>query len=330
MSLLVYDLTGRATDLGITVALQFLPMLFLGAWAGAVADRRDKRTLAVITQSMLAAQAFVLGFVVLAGWASVGVIWALTLALGVLNAFENPARRGLVTELVEPRDISNATSLNTAVMTGSRIFGPALGALLVDVVGSGWCFVLNGVSFAAVLASLLLIKREELHSPPLAPRGGRPVREALSFVRGNRQLLVTLLVMTVVSTFAFNYGVSLPKLADERWGSKYWFGVMLVVHEHRLVRSARWPRPASRGSPPAGTSATSCSSASAASAWPGRRTSASPCSGRCRSASAVAGSSAPATASPSRRARPTSAAACSPSRPWRSSARRPSAVRSPA
>lgn len=227
MSLLVYDLTGRATDLGITVALQFLPMLFLGAWAGAVADRRDKRTLAIITQSMLAVQAFVLGFVVLAGWANVGVIWALTLALGVLNAFENPARRGLVTELVEPQDISNATSLNTAVMTGSRIFGPALGALLVDLVGSGWCFVLNGVSFAAVLASLLLIEREELHSPPLAPRGGRPVREALSFVRGNRQLLVTLLVMTVVSTFAFNYGVALPKLADERWGDEDWFGVVL-------------------------------------------------------------------------------------------------------
>ena len=229
MSLLVYDLTGKSTDLGITVALQFLPMLVLGAWAGAVADRRDKRTLALLTQSLLAVQALVLGVVVLAGVESVAVIWALTFGLGVLNAFENPARRGLVTELVEPPDIANATSLNTAVMTGSRIFGPALGAFLVGLVGSGWCFVLNGVSFVAVLVSLLALDQAELHAPPLAPRGGRPVRDALGFVRRNRQLLVTFVVMTVVSTFAFNYGVALPKLADQRWGGEVWFGVVLSV-----------------------------------------------------------------------------------------------------
>lgn len=229
MSLLVYDLTGKSTDLGITVALQFLPMLVLGAWAGAVADRRDKRTLALLTQSLLAAQAVVLGVVVLAGLESVGVIWVLTFGLGILNAFENPARRGLVTELVEPQDIGNAVSLNTAVMTGSRIFGPALGAFLVELIGSGWCFMLNGLSFAAVLASLLLLRREELHSPPLAPRGGRPVRDALAFVGQRPQLLVTLVVMTIVSTFAFNYGVALPKLADRRWGGEVWFGVVLSV-----------------------------------------------------------------------------------------------------
>ncbi|HLM28831.1 MAG TPA: MFS transporter, partial [Acidimicrobiales bacterium] len=229
MALLVYDLTGKATDLGITVALQFTPMLLLGAWAGAVADRHDKRTMAMVTQAMLAAQALVLGLVDLAGWASVPVVWSLTLVLGVLNAFENPARRGLVTELVEPRDIANATSLNTAVMTGSRIFGPALGALLVDTIGTAWCFLLNAASFGAVLTSLFLIERSELFSPPLAKRGGRPVREALSFVRRNEQLLVVFVVMIVVSTFAYNYGVSLPKLADERWGGEGRFGLVLSV-----------------------------------------------------------------------------------------------------
>jgi len=229
MSLLVYDLTGRATDLGITVALQFLPMLVLGAWAGAVADRHNKRTMAMLTQALLAMQALVLGAVVLAGVESVGLVWALTFVLGVVNAFENPARRGLVTELVEPADVANAVSLNTAVMTGSRIFGPALGALLVDVVGSGWCFVLNGMSFGAVLLSLVLVRPEELHTPPLAPRGGRPVREALAFIRHRRQLLVTFVVMAIVSTFAYNYGVALPKLADERWGDEDWFGLVLSV-----------------------------------------------------------------------------------------------------
>jgi MFS family permease len=229
MSLLVYDLTGRATDLGITVALQFLPMLVLGAWAGAVADAHDKRRLAIVSQAALALQAIVLGVIDLAGMATVPVVWGLTLALGILNAFENPARRGLVTELVEPADISNATSLNTAVMTGARIFGPALAAVMVSSVGTAWCFLLNGLSYGAVLLSLIALRPEELHAPPLRPRGGKPVREALAFIGRHRMLLVVFVVMVIVSTFAFNYSVSLPKLADERWGGEGRFGLVLSV-----------------------------------------------------------------------------------------------------
>jgi len=229
MALLVYRLTGRATDLGITVALQFLPLLLLGAWAGAVADQRNKRVLAIITQAGLAVQAIVLGVLDLAGVASVGVVWVLTLVLGVLNAFDNPARRGLVIELVEPEDISNATSLNTAVMTGARVFGPALAALLVATVGTAWCFLLNGASFAAVLVSLFALRVNELHPSPRLARGGHPVREALSFLGHRRDLLVVIVVLAVVSTFAINYQVSLPKLADEQWGGEGRFGLILSV-----------------------------------------------------------------------------------------------------
>jgi MFS family permease len=229
MALLVYRLTGRATDLGITVALQFLPMLLLGAWAGAIADRRDKRTLTIVLQGGLALQAIVLGLLDLAGWVNVPVVWGLTLLLGVLNAFENPARRGLVTELVDKPDIANATSLNTAVMTGSRIFGPALAAVMVESVGTAWCFLLNGASFAAVLVSLLAIRRDEMYAAPLAAAGGQPVREALAFIRRRRRLLVTFIVLAVVSTFAFNYGVALPKLADANWGGESNFGLVLSV-----------------------------------------------------------------------------------------------------
>ena len=229
MALLVYQLTGRATDLGITLALQWLPMLLLGAWAGAVADRRDKRTMAIVTQAGLAVQAFVLGLVALAGLASVPVVWGLTLVLGLLNVFDNPARRGLVTELVEPHDIPNATSLNTAVMTSSRIFGPALGAVMVDTVGAARCFLINGISFTAVLLSLFTLRRDEMYPAPRAPKGGRPVREALAYVVHRRRLLVVLVVMAVVSTFAFNAQVALPKLADVRWGGAGWFGLVLSV-----------------------------------------------------------------------------------------------------
>ncbi|MDA3024953.1 MAG: MFS transporter, partial [Actinomycetota bacterium] len=130
MSILVYRLTGQATSLGVAIALQFLPMLFLGAWAGALADRRDKRRMCVLTQSALTAQALVLAALDFAGAVNVGAIYVLSFILGVAGALDNPARRGLVVELVPSADISNAMSLNTAVMTGSRVFGPALAAAL--------------------------------------------------------------------------------------------------------------------------------------------------------------------------------------------------------
>ncbi len=229
MSILVYRLTGKATDLGITVALQFLPMLFLGAWAGALSDRRDKRITCLTTQSLMAVQAVVLASLDFAGLVSVPVVYALALVLGVVNAFDNPARRGLVVELVAEADISNAMSLNTAVMTGSRIFGPALAAALVGPLGTAWCFMLNGVSFVAVLASLAAIDVRELRVSPKAPRGGTPVRDALRFVRRDRELFVLHMVLIVVSTFAFNYSVSLPKLSAVRWGDERWFGWVLAV-----------------------------------------------------------------------------------------------------
>jgi MFS family permease len=185
--------------------------------------------MAIVTQGLLAAQALVLGLVVLFGWANVPIVWALTLVLGIIGAFENPARRGLVTELVEPVDIANAVALNTAVMTGSRVFGPALGAVLADTVGTAWCFLLNAASFGAVLFSLFALRRDELYPAPRLAPGGTPVRDALRFVHANRRLYVTFVVMVIVSTFAFNYGVALPKLADERWGGESWFGLVLSV-----------------------------------------------------------------------------------------------------
>ena len=229
MSLLVYRLTDSATAVGVTWALQFLPMLVLGVWAGAVADRRDRRRLAIATQAGQAVQALALGVLDLAGWATVPVIYVMALALGVVNTFDNPARRGFVTELVVPADIGNAMALNTAVMTGSRIIGPALAALLVGPLGTGWLFVLNGVSFAAIIGALMAIDVAALHPAERAPRGGRPVREAMAHVRSDRMLFVTFVTFAVVSTFGFNYNVVLPKLADVNWGGDHWFGWLLAV-----------------------------------------------------------------------------------------------------
>lgn len=229
MSILVYRLTGRATSLGLAVALQFLPTLLLGAWAGALSDRFDKRTMCLVTQWALAVQALVLAVCDFAGVASVGVVYLLSLVLGLVNAFDNPARRGLVAELVEPGDISNAMSLNTAVMTGSRVFGPALAAALVSPLGTAWCFMINALSFFAVIVTVTMIDPAKLYRTPRVPHGGTPVRDSLRFVARDRDLLVFHLVLLVVATFAYNYQVALPKLSAVRWGDERWFGWVLAV-----------------------------------------------------------------------------------------------------
>jgi MFS family permease len=228
-SFLLYRLTGSSVDLGINAALQFLPMLLLGAWAGAFADRFDRRRTTIITQSLLALQAIVLGICDVAGVINVELVFVLTGLLGIIGAIDNPSRRGLVTELVPPHEIGNAMSLNTAVMTGSRIFGPALAATLVGPFGTGWLFIINGLSYVFMLYGVVGLRKSEMFTPELRPAGGTPVRDGIRFVRSHQRLFPLFIVFSLVSTFAFNYGVSLPKLSDTQWGNAEYFGWVLAV-----------------------------------------------------------------------------------------------------
>ena len=228
-SLLLYRITGNAADLGYNVAFQFLPMLFFGTWCGALADRHNRRRIALIAQSGLAVQALLIGVLDLTGFINVPIIYALSLLLGVIGAFDNPARRGLVTELVPPVDLPNAMSLNTAVMTGTRIFGAAIATALVGPLGTGWLFILNGISYTAMLYGITGLRKSEMYPPMRRPAGGSPVRDVFKFVAGNRRLATMFSVYVMVSTFAFNYGVALPKLADVRWGDARAFGWIMAV-----------------------------------------------------------------------------------------------------
>lgn len=229
MSLLVFRLTGESTSVSISIGCQFLPMLILGAWAGSIADSRDKRKMAIVTQSAMAIQAIAIGVLDITGLINLPLVYLMSLLLGIANAFDNPARRSLVTELVPPAEITNATSLNTAVMTSSRIVGPALGAVMVGLVGTGACFLVNGVTFAAIILSLTALRTSEMFPSAPRPKGGQPVRDALRFVAGRRNLLVLFVVMLVVSTFAFNQQIVFPQLADLKWGGDQSFGYVLGV-----------------------------------------------------------------------------------------------------
>lgn len=229
IAILVDRLTGRTTAIGILTALQFLPMLVLGAYGGAVADQRDRRRMVMWTQAGLAVQAVALAVLDLTGMINVGIIYVLTFLLGLINAFDNPARRGFVTELVPEEDIANAISLNTATMTGSRIFGPAIAAILVGPLGTGWLFSLNALSFVAILASLFFLDQSQLHRAPRVARGGTPVRDGLRFVRRAPNLFVPFVAFTVIATFGFNHNVVFPRMSREVWGAEYWFGWVLTT-----------------------------------------------------------------------------------------------------
>ncbi len=228
MSLLIYSINNKATDAGINTFAQFVPMLVLGAWAGGFADRHNRRRVTFWCQSLLGVQAVVLTVVTFTGHVSLPVIYLLSFGTGIASAIDNPSRRGLVTELVEPSEIPNAMSLNTTVMTGSRIFGPALAAVLVGPLGMAWLFALNAASYLFVIGSLLMIDKTKMLPATVAARGGKPVREGLSFVWRDPMLRRAFIVFTVVSTFAFNYSVVMPKLSDVRWGQANGYPILLT------------------------------------------------------------------------------------------------------
>jgi MFS family permease len=212
------NLSDSGDQLGLNVAAQFVPMLLLGAWAGGFADRHDKWRGMLITQSAMAVLALALGVVVLTDVATVWLLHALAFVSGIANAFDNPLRRGLITELADPEDLSNAMSLNTAVMTGSRAIGPALAALLIVPIGAGWLFIANGVSYLAILIGVAGIDATQRRVQRSSGPARGQVMDGVRFVWRHPVLRPTMVALVVVSTFAFNYGVSLPLLSSRTFG----------------------------------------------------------------------------------------------------------------
>ena len=215
---LVLQLTDSGIALGVVTAAQFFPVLLLGAWGGVVADRVDRLKFTIQTQSAFALVAVAFTVLTYTDRITVGLIYALSAAFGVVTALDNPARRSLVAELVAEDDVANAVGLNSAVMTGSRVIGPAVAGVMLTTAGPTWCFAVNAVTYVAVLAALLLIDRSELRSPPLVPRAKGQLREGLRYAWRTTELRLPLLLLTVVGTLAFEFQVTLPLLAERTFG----------------------------------------------------------------------------------------------------------------
>jgi MFS family permease len=212
-ALLILKLTDSGIALGGLAAAQFGPVLLIGPWAGLIADRSDKRKLLLIVQTIAMVQSFTLAALAFSGHPPVLAVYAVALVGGITIAFDNPARRAFVVEMVPIDHMNNAVSLNSALMTSSRVVGPALAGLLIATVGFGWCFLADGLSYIAVLVGLWMIRTEDLRPSPVALKARRQVREGLRYARSIPELWVPLAMMAVVGTLSYNFQTVFPLFA---------------------------------------------------------------------------------------------------------------------
>ncbi|OKJ84012.1 MFS transporter [Streptomyces sp. TSRI0107] len=212
---LVLSLTGSATAVGVTTALQFLPMLLFGLYGGVLVDRLPKRPTLLVTQTSMALTGIALAALTLTGQVEVWHVYVAAFAVGLATVVDNPARQSFVSEMVGPGQLQNAVSLNSANFQSARLIGPAVAGILITGVGTGWAFLLNGLSFVAPIAGLLLMRARELHVVERAPRGKGQLREGLRYVAGRPELIWPIVLVGFVGTFAFNFPVYLSAFADD-------------------------------------------------------------------------------------------------------------------
>jgi MFS family permease len=209
----VLSLTGSGVAVGLTTALQFLPMLLIGAWGGLLADRIPKRRLLIATQALMAIPALGLFAVTATGLAVPWMVYLAVFAMGSVNAVDNPTRQSFVIEMVGPDRVVNAVSLNSVIVQAARIVGPALAGILIATVGVVPCFAINALTFAAMILALWRMDPGRLHAAPPARREPEAIRAGLRYVLRTPELLVPLALMALVGTLGFNFQVVLPLLA---------------------------------------------------------------------------------------------------------------------
>jgi MFS family permease len=247
--LLVLTITGSGVAVGVLTACQFGPILFLSAWAGALADRSDKRHLLLVTQSLEMSQSIGLAILAFMPHPPLIGLYALAVVGGILLAFDNPLRRSFVTEMVPAGDIPNAVVLYSIIVNVSRIFGPALAGLLIVTLGYGWCFTVDAGTYLAVLYCLVVMRPADLYRRPPGQRTKGEVREGLRYVRSMPLLWISLIMLIAIQTLAYNFTVTLPLFVTDTLHSSgtaftflysvFGFGAVvsgLVVANRNLVR----------------------------------------------------------------------------------------------
>ncbi len=211
---LVLQLTNSGTALGIATALQYLPILLLGPYGGIIADRVSKRKILYFTQSLSGLLAIILGVLDATGVVQVWMVYVLAFLLGVVTVFDNPARQTLYVELVGPEHLRNAVTLYSTLVNLARVIGPAIAAAVIAGFGLAPCFIVNGISYAAVVIMLWMMRPDELLVTPPVPRAKGQFQEGLRYVVASPVLGSVLLMMTLIGMLTFEFQVSLPLIAQ--------------------------------------------------------------------------------------------------------------------
>ena len=210
---LVLKLTNQPLPVGVTTALQFAPVLALGAWGGVVADRLDKRKVLLATQAAFASLALLLGVLTATGAIRLWMVYGLALLLGCVTSFDMPTRQAFVSEMVGPDHLTNAVGLNGAAFNSARVIGPAAAGVLIAAFGIAPAFLVNAASYLAVLGGLLAMDPGRLHRQAPVGRARGQVRAGLRYVWADPVLRSTLAMVAVIGTLGLNYRVALPLLA---------------------------------------------------------------------------------------------------------------------
>lgn len=248
---LVLQLTGSPFVLGLAAAARSVPVLVLVFPAGIVADRFDRRLIVITTNVVAAIASTILGVLAITGNVTVPIILVIAAILGVTNAFEMPARQSYVSELIGRQHLANAIALNSLLFNSARVVGPAIAGILVALVGPGWAFLLNGVSFIPVIVGLLLISVVYVPRPRVAARSALP--EVIRYLRTEPRIAFLLLLLAAQTIFASGQFILGPALAEDLGQGAEGLGVMLsasgagaVVGGIRLAatahRTERWRR----------------------------------------------------------------------------------------
>ena len=212
-SWLVLLITKSAIALGLTAALQWLPILVFGAWGGVFVDRFSKRKILCFTQLASGILALILGIVVIFGWVKIWMVYVLAVALGLVNVIDGPAGQTFVVEMVNKEKLSNAIALNSIETNIARVLGPALAGFLIVYVGLGFCFLINAFSYVAVAIAILMMRANELYISPLVRTAKGQLQEGLKYAKSSPVIRDVLLMGAIVGALACEFAVSLPLLA---------------------------------------------------------------------------------------------------------------------
>jgi len=212
---LVLQLTDSPFYVGLVSALGSVGVLLFTLYAGVVADRSDKRRVVTITQTLLMLQAFALAALVATGKVTVENVMALALFMGIVNAFDIPTRQSFLVDMVGKEDLMNAIALNSSMFNATRVFGPAVAGILIGSAGMVWCFLLNGVSYLAVIASLLAMRLTPHVPRPTQSSAWQGFREVVTYLRSDRRVSTLVVLTGLFSVFGFPYLVMMPVFARD-------------------------------------------------------------------------------------------------------------------